>query len=68
MNASTGRTRLLNRWSELWQRLPAEIVPAPDVLDCYSEVGRVYHGVAHLEDCLDKLDRVRTVADRPDEI
>jgi len=38
------------------------------LLAAWSEPGRAYHGVSHLEACLARFDEVREFADRPDAV
>ena len=61
----------LVQWQQMWRRLG---VPGPDVtvferlIACYSERHRKYHTVRHLDECLGKLEELRTEATHPDEV
>ena len=71
-----GATESMNRqrFVELWRRCPigaaagdASVVFA-QIQDYYSEDWRRYHTPAHLEHCLDCLDRVRHLLREPDSV
>ncbi|MFL5506859.1 MAG: N-methyl-D-aspartate receptor NMDAR2C subunit [Gemmatimonadales bacterium] len=67
--SDAGPSRTL-RWGSLWQRLGAEGDPAPALAEIerrYSEPGRHYHTLTHLEACLDTFESVRSLCERPDE-
>jgi predicted metal-dependent HD superfamily phosphohydrolase len=60
-----------DRWLETWRDLG--VVPAPfemldDLRSRYSAPDRHYHGLHHIEDCLEKFDVCRQEAERPAEI
>ena len=61
----------LARWHEMWKELGA---PKPDpklhgeLIARYSEPHRKYHTLQHLEECFEKLDEVRALAEHPAEI
>jgi predicted metal-dependent HD superfamily phosphohydrolase len=61
------------RWKATWKELGVPITPAllsayENLIARYSEPHRKYHTVRHLDDCLTKLDEIRTVAERPAEV
>jgi len=59
------------RWHEMWKQLGAAN-PDPklhgELIARYSEPHRKYHTLQHLDECLEKLDGVRALADHPAEI
>ena len=60
-----------DRFSELVRRLGATRDPravADALLSAYGEPGRVYHGVAHLRDCLARLDEAAEPGDERDRV
>ena len=67
--SDAGSSRTL-RWGSLWQRLGAKGDPGPVLAEIerrYSEPGRHYHTLTHLEACLDTFESVRSLCERPDE-
>lgn len=61
----------LERWRELWERLGARGDRARlyrEVVAAYGEPHRAYHGLAHLEHCLEQLDAHRDVSESADEV
>jgi predicted metal-dependent HD superfamily phosphohydrolase len=59
-----------SRFYELWHRLGAAGDARPffeELSAAYSEPHRAYHGAAHIFDCLQQFDAVRTLFVRPDE-
>lgn len=68
MNETTSDHRLRERFRLLWERLGAHSTPADDIVERYSEPGRSYHGVAHLQDCLTTFDEVRDQAEQSDRV
>jgi predicted metal-dependent HD superfamily phosphohydrolase len=59
------------RWHELWKQLGAAD-PDPklhgELIARYSEPHRRYHTLQHLDECLEKFDEIRALAERPAEI
>lgn len=56
------------RWESLWFSLGAS-APAgsfDDILGRYTEPHRAYHGVKHIEHCLDQFEGLRRLANRPE--
>lgn len=68
-----------DRWTALWTRLTASLIPNPSVaakadletafdtvfnelIAAYQEPHRHYHTLAHLQDCLEKLDAAKPAA------
>lgn len=68
MNGTSSDHRLRKPFRLLWERLGADSTPADDIVEHYSEPGRSYHGVAHLQDCLTTLDEHRDEAEQPDRV
>ena len=67
--SDAGSPRTL-RWGSLWRRLGARGDPGPTLAEIerrYSEPGRHYHTLPHLEACLDTFESVRSLCERPDE-
>lgn len=61
----------LARWQSTWQALGASASDERlfhQLVACYSEPHRKYHTMQHLKECFALLDRVRGVAERPDEV
>ena len=61
----------LVQWQELWTRLggaPPDAAMFERVIACYSEPHRKYHTVRHLDECLAKLQELRTEANHPEEV
>jgi len=61
----------MSQWYEVWARLGATAPPVhlyEDLIACYGELHRRYHTLQHLDECLEQLDSVRGLAERPDEI
>jgi len=61
----------ISRWHEMWKELGAA-TPDPklygELIARYSEPHRKYHTVQHLEECFEKLDEVRALAQHPAEV
>ena len=59
------------RWQDMWKELGAAN-PDPklhgELIARYSEPHRKYHTLQHLEECFEKLDEVRALAEHPAEI
>ena len=59
------------RWRKMWKELGAAN-PDPklhgELVACYSEPHRKYHTPQHLEECFEKFDEVRALAEHPAEI
>lgn len=59
------------RWRAMWKELGAAN-PDPklrgELIACYSEPHRKYHTPQHLEECFEKFDEVRALAEHPAEI
>jgi len=59
------------RWHEMWKELGAAS-PDPklygELIARYSEPHRKYHTLRHLDECFEKLDEVRALAEHPAEI
>src|SRR5512134_4005007 len=59
------------RWHEMWKELGAAS-PDPklrgELIARYSEPHRKYHTLQHLDECFEKLNEIRTLAERPAEI
>ena len=62
---------LRNAWFALWRRLGADGEAASvydELLSAYSEPGRAYHTLAHIEHCLSEFAIVSEAATNPDAI
>lgn len=65
------RRAVLNRFAALWQRChPGAGARAPDavfaeIVDHYGEPHRHYHTIAHVDDCLERFDRIHSLAQDP---
>ena len=61
----------ISRWHEMWKELGAAS-PDPklygELIARYSEPHRKYHTLRHLDECFEKLDEVRALAEHPAEI
>ena len=61
----------ISRWHEMWKKLGAAN-PDPklygELIARYSEPHRKYHTLRHLDECFEKLDEVRALAENPAEI
>ena len=59
-----------NRFLDLWRRLGGNDGSATfeRLRTAYSDPDRAYHNDNHIADCLGQFDRVRSQADRPDEL
>jgi predicted metal-dependent HD superfamily phosphohydrolase len=69
--AADGTRANLGRWQNLWLRLGAGVPPLPlfrMLIDGYSQPHRRYHTLQHLGECLQRLDEVAGLAERPDEV
>ncbi len=61
----------LERWRELWGRLGSDFGEERlyrEIVAAYGEPHRAYHGLAHLEHCLEQLDAHRQEAESADEV
>lgn len=59
------------RWMQLWARLRADGNPHgiyTELVHAYRRPTRHYHTLEHIDDCLDELDQVRSLAVHPDEL
>jgi len=59
------------RFAHLWQRLGGQGDPDPlfrALAAAYAEPQRTYHTAAHLQDCLQQFDHVRTSTAQPDQV
>ncbi len=59
------RSPLESRWSGFWKELQAQGAPLPkfQILEIhYAEPHRAYHNLAHIEECLNELDRAAHLA------
>jgi predicted metal-dependent HD superfamily phosphohydrolase len=59
------------RWTTLWSRLGAAgngLAAFEQLAAAYAEPTRAYHTAAHINDCLDQLDRHRSLASHTDEV
>src|ERR1700749_1977555 len=65
---------LKGRWHPLWRRLGTKLdqdtlsLLLSDVMGNYEQSHRAYHTPVHLESCMAELDKVRDLAEDPDEI
>jgi predicted metal-dependent HD superfamily phosphohydrolase len=61
---------LSERWQGAWRELGrvASASLLARLMHAYSEPHRRYHTLRHLEDCLQKLDKARSLAGRPAEV
>ena len=63
--------RAIAQWHEMWTELDASN-PDPklhgELIARYSEAHRKYHTLQHLEECFEKFDEVRALAEHPAEI
>jgi len=62
---------LEQRFIELWERIGAEDNAKEEfnrLVNLYSEPGRNYHDLRHIEDCLDRLDEVKDFVENPDQL
>ena len=62
---------MIGRFSALCERLCLEINPVEvfhSLRERYSEAGRAYHNVIHIQDCLDEFDGSRYLAQSPDDV
>ena len=60
-----------SRWKEIWFRLGVAVPQSllyDDLVSKYCQVFRKYHTLQHLDECLERLDEVRDLAERPDEV
>lgn len=60
----------LERWRELMRalRIGANEGTFAAIVAAYEEPHRRYHGAAHIEDCLDQLDRAPGIAERTEDV
>jgi predicted metal-dependent HD superfamily phosphohydrolase len=59
------------RWQRLWKRLNCRsdsALPFAQLLRAYDDPHRAYHNAAHIEDCLEQLDRAAVRAQKPEEV
>ena len=64
-------TALAARWRSVWRAVGGGAAPEDTLqalLAAYGAPDRRYHGLAHLQDCLKKLDASAALAERPAEI
>lgn len=66
-----GHEKLAERWRGDWQALGVAC-PAPAlfraVIDGYGDLRRRYHSLQHLQECFDRFDEARALAERPGEV
>jgi predicted metal-dependent HD superfamily phosphohydrolase len=56
------------KWFEFWQKLGVKHSPEPyfdDLATHYSESHRAYHNLAHILDCLEQFEPLKTMAHEP---
>jgi len=62
---------MLQRWTNLWQRLSGCASPGPifeELVQAYQQPHRAYHTLDHIHDCLTQFDLVRHLTQIPDEV